>query len=363
MRLNQEQIAELQHSFVQTNNSPLSLLEISNPWSSPEHIPCVQTNVRSRFFASAERLLSELDNIFTSILALHDRTATSRLLDFTSRVQLTINQDSEAFLASLELFQGAHYALLHALHSATLCELVSRSMNFTEDNRRRLMAAALTRDLGFYGLQEIFDHQNSRLAPHQIRQLHWHPRISRYILEQAGVTDQNWLLAVEQHHERLDGSGYPEGALDEAIHPWSRILGITDIYSAMTKRRCYREAIQGSGALQELFTHRGAQVDSGITARFISIVGIYPPGTFVRLANGEIAVITRMGQNPKYPQLKAVANKEGHLYPIAIAHDSAEPPFAITEMIPKGNNLTGRINHRQLWGDPQKIQLKSSFPL
>jgi HD-GYP domain-containing protein (c-di-GMP phosphodiesterase class II) len=362
-RLSAEQLGAVHDSWVRDDAPPEALLRLQCPWSRSGRRSGVQLNVRSRFFASAERILMDLDETFAAILCRRERRQSERILEIASSVQMALAQDSEAFLAALELFEGAHYALLHAVHSATLCELVARSMGESESDRRRLQAAALTRDLGFLGLQEIFDRQNSKLNEQQKQQLHWHPRVSRRLLEEAGVEDELWLLAVEQHHERLDGSGYPEGALDEAIHPWARILGIADIYSAMTKERGYRDAVQGTSAIQEIFSRRGAEVDTGLTGRFVGVLGIFPPGTFVHLASGETAVVVRQGQSPRTPQIKAVANADGHFLPIAAVRDSTDPAFAIESILPKRGELVKRITHRQLWGDPEKIQLKSSFPL
>jgi len=363
MRLTAEHLSTLQDSWVREDAPPEALLRIQCPWSRPGRRPGVMLNVRSRFFASAERVLVDLDEAFVAILFRREKRQAERILEIASAIQMALTQDSEAFLAALELFEGAHYALLHAVHSATLCELVARSMGESDADRRNLQAAALTRDLGFLGLQEIFDRQSGKLNDQQQQQLHWHPRVSKRLLEEVGVEDSRWLLAVEQHHERLDGSGYPEGALDEAIHPWARILGIADIYSAMTKERGYRDAVQGTSAIQEIFARRGDEVDASLTGRFIGILGIFPPGTFVHLVNGETAVVVRQGQSPRTPQIKSITGADGHFLPIAVTRDSADPAFAIESILPKRNELVKRITHRQLWGDPEKIQLKSSFPL
>jgi HD-GYP domain-containing protein (c-di-GMP phosphodiesterase class II) len=341
---------------------PEGLFTLESSWNRKERLPGVRPNARSRFFASAERHLMALDQCFVSMLGGRPEGIWSSLLEIAAGIQLAVTQDPAGYQASLELFEGAHYGLLHALHSATLCELVARAMGEAEPDRKRLLGAALTRDVGFVGLQEILDQNHGGLDPVQRSLVQWHPLVSRHLLEAAGISDPPWLSAVEQHHERLDGSGYPERMLAPAIHPWARILAIADIYSAMTKARGHRDAIQGTGALQEIFAKRGAEVDATITARFVSVLGVYPPGSLVRLACGESAVVLRPGSNPRYPQIKSLTSPTGQFLPLNPVRDPSDPQYAIEAILPRDKALLARLNHRQLWGDPEKIQIKSAFP-
>jgi HD-GYP domain-containing protein (c-di-GMP phosphodiesterase class II) len=352
----------LEDGWFRQEDIPAGLLALECSWNRKDRAPGLRLNSRSRFFAASERHLMALDQCFVSLLGGKPEGVWSSLLEIAGGVQLALSQDAEGYQASLELFEGAHYGLLHALHSASLCELVARAMGESEPDRKRLLGAALTRDIGFVGLQEILDLNRGGLDPIQRRQVQWHPRVSRHLLEAAGISDPPWLSAVEQHHERLDGSGYPEGTLSDGIHPWARILAIADIYSAMTKVRGHRDAIQGTGALQEIFAKRGAEVDAGITGRFVSVLGIYPPGSLVKLACGETAIVLRPGPNPRYPMIKSLTSPSGQFLPINPSRDPSDPQFAIEAILPRDKHLLGRLNHRQLWGDPEKIQIKSSFP-
>jgi len=361
-RISAQQVAQLREDgYLHQEMLPEALLRLECSWNRKDRLPGVRLNARSRFFAAAERMLVALDGCFVALLSHTGAMVPTTLMDIAGSIQLALSQDDEGFLASLELFEGAQYALLHALHSAALCDLVGMLSGENESDRKRMVAAALTRDLGFIALQEILDRNKGGLDPIQRRQMEWHPRLSHRLLVEAGVSDPLWLMAVEQHHERLDGSGYPEGTLGEGIHPWARMLGIADIYSAMTKPRGHREAIQGTGALQELFAKRGGEVDSVITARFVGALGIFPPGSMVKLASGETAMVIRQTGNPRYPLMKAIATPEGQVIPVCPTRDPADPLYAIEAILPRQGALLSRINHRQLWGDPDKIQIKSSF--
>ena len=112
--------------------------------------------------------------------------------------------------------------------------------------------------------------------------------------QRAGVTDAAWLSAVETHHERLNGTGYPAGAKGEQIGPMARLLAVCDTYSAMVKPRPYRpkgQATHTQLALREIFSDQGTTVDSGFAALLIKTIGVLPPGSIVRLKCGEVAIV------------------------------------------------------------------------
>ena len=95
------------------------------------------------------------------------------------------------------------------------------------------------------------------------------------------------MLVALQHHERLDGSGYPYGCDRQTIHPISRLAAVADTFDAMTANRAYRKGMPARQAILELHSSRGNQLDSESVAALIKLIGVYPVGTRVVLAGGE----------------------------------------------------------------------------
>src|ERR1035437_852850 len=202
-----------------------------------------------KFFQSVERLSFQLAEIYSELLNGKGIHLPERILEVARSIQTQLVRDTDALLAAVELSTNTRYGTLHALHSAVLCDLVATSQGISADNRRTLVAAALTRDVGFLELQDELDRQSDPLSQDQQDQVRTHPLASAQLLRQAGVCDEAWLAAVEQHHERLNGSGYPRGLLGAQVESHACLLGIADIFSAMTKPRVYRPAIQGPNAI------------------------------------------------------------------------------------------------------------------
>jgi HD-GYP domain-containing protein (c-di-GMP phosphodiesterase class II) len=304
-----------------------------------------------RFFQPVERLALQLEDIFSDLLNGKGNALTEQVMDLARSIQAQSARDADAFLASLELCSCTRYGTLHAIHSATLCDLVAQSQGMRSNDRRVLIGAALTRDVGFLELQEELELQSDPLSRSQRREVETHPRASASLLREAGVTDPVWLACVEQHHERLDGSGYPRGLRGAQIQPQSGLLCVADTYSAMVKPRVYRAAIQGPNAIHSIFQIRDSLADETGVQSFIRVLGVYPPGLIVRLASREIAVVTRRTENLKAPEVRVVADSSDRLLQIYHSRDILEPEFAVQEILARTHAVREHLNHRQLWGE------------
>ena len=308
-------------------------------------------SVQPKFFQPVERLSLQLEEIFSELLNGKGTGLPDRILELSRGIQVQLQRDTDALLAALELSGATRYGTLHALHSAAVCELVAASRGPAADVRRTLVAAALTRDVGFLELQDELERQSDPLSEEQQEQVRLHPLESARLLRDAGVRDPAWLLAVEQHHERLNGSGYPRGVSGDAVQENACLLGIADIYSAMTKPRAYRPAIQSPNAVHSIFQTRGSIVDEELSQSFVRVLGLFAPGLMVRLASRETAVVTRRTENLKAPEVRVVADADEKLLHIYPARDILDPAYAIVEVLPRANPFRERLNHRQLWGE------------
>jgi hypothetical protein len=313
--------------------------------------PRDQETAAPRFFQAVTRLSWQLEETYCDLLNGRSGRIPERIEEYAKSLQAQIAKDSDAFLASVELSETGRYGTIHAIHSATLCDLVAQSTGMALEQRRTLICAALTRDVGFLELQEELDLQNEPLTNEQQSMVQGHPLESAKILREAGVKDSDWLIAVEQHHERLNGTGYPKALPHDRICASARLMGIADAYSAMTKPRAYRAALQGPTAIHSIFQTRGSLVDGDLTQQFIRVLGMYPPGILVRLSTQEMAVVTRRTANLKFPEVKVVADTEGKLQAIYASRELAEGGVSIQEILPRSVSVRSRLNHRQLWGE------------
>lgn len=270
-----------------------------------------------------------------------------RIFEIATVIQKTCRLDADAALGYVHLGMDGRYAIMHPLHCAVLVEILGGPLGLTEEQRQPLIAAALTANLSILNLQERLHKQEGELSLAQRGLLGLHPTLSREMLLEAGIENADWLQAVALHHERFDGSGYPNGMAKEAIPLAARLVALADIYDAMIKPRAYRTPFASKDALCDIFIKRGSKVDEDMAQALIKELSIYPPGSFVRLKNGEIAVVFRRGRTATTPLVRSVIGPRGAPLDRPVRRDTSETMHPVAGHLPY--DPTVRIDFRLLW--------------
>lgn len=240
-----------------------------------------------------ETLAREADVLLTPPITI---LLADQLQELLKALLKTLRTDAEACLGYLRRASLARPSVHHGLHVLGVAVLLSDQIDFSEAQQLSLAGAALTMNLAMLEVQDRL-HRFPRLPEAGDRAaIAAHPARSVELLGQAGIVDEGWLTAVAQHHENIDGSGYPRGLTIEAITPIARVLRVVDVYCAKISGRHYRPPQSPRTAMKDLFGLARHQLDPQISAQLLRVMGLYPPGTLVRLANGESACITRRGR-------------------------------------------------------------------
>jgi len=223
---------------------------------------------------------------------------------------------------------AGHYGVSHSIHAATACLMASRYLDWDSNSQRRAFQAALTMNLGMLDLQARLASQVSPLTAQQREHIHNHPLRSMEMLGAAGVTDADWLQAVLQHHELPDGTGYPRGITDVA--ELAEMLRFADVYTARLAARATREAMSALQAGREL--HQMAEA-SPLASALIKAFGIFPPGTVVKLASGEMGLVVKNGEKAHQPLVVSLTNAAGEPRMTLATRDTANEGHRIVSIL------------------------------
>jgi hypothetical protein len=140
---------------------------------------------------------------------------------------------------------------------------------------------------------------------------------------------------VKCHHERADGSGYPDKLSGNDIPIYGRIAGIIDCYDAMTTKTSYSTAKAGYDAARELNEMRGQQFPAEVVEQFIRTIGMFPTGSVVELSDGTIAVVLEQNtSNPLLPKIMVLLDE----------HHVSLSEFKIVDLKETIQKSTGRLN-------------------
>jgi len=218
-------------------------------------------------------------------------------------------------------------------HNLAVAQVVARLARHDPDWRNRLLEpilAALIHDVGMLKVSVEVLKQTIPLKDEERRQVEAHPLWGADMA--ARITPSaSWLVeAAGQHHERLDGTGYPNGLRELQIKPLVRLLSICDVYAAMCQPRPYRAALDTRTALTDtlLLSEKGG-LDRQQAERLL-LLSFYPVGSVVELSDGSIGLVVATHQarrdlnTPARPVVSLLTDTQGQLLPIPRVVDLSE---------------------------------------
>lgn len=182
--------------------------------------------------------------------------------------------------------------------------------------------------------------QTTPLTSDQREQIAQHPHQASMLLRLAGLDDTEWLAAVEDHHERNDGGGYPNGRNDPGS--LSQMIRLADQFTAKHSARATRPAMAALQAARELFLQNPGDP---MAALLIKEFGIYPLGCFVTLASGEVGIVVRRGASANTPEVAVISTPRGAPLMAPQYRDTALRECAIKSCLPDPPQALRRPAH------------------
>jgi len=294
----------------------------------PQELPQIhRPDTFNEYHALAEDLMEQFYRLQDEPDALPQVVA--GIIEIAGRLRNLVFEDPEKALVALHLMNEYPYIVIHPIHVAIITMLMELAFGNDEVHQTSMVCAALTQNLAMNDLQEDLFTQLFPLDEEQRKLIQAHPQQTVEILKQAGITDQLWLDTILQHHEREDGNGYPRGLKDEDILNEAKVIALADRYSAMAFERPFRETRGPRSILQTFYTESTIHKRK-LPLQLIQQLGVFPPGLFVRLHNGETAlVIRRSGPHGKPMVVSFINPRGGALEPPVIRDTGGNPIYAV----------------------------------
>ncbi len=252
-----------------------------------------------------------------------------RLAFVETGVQLTLaGQEDDSLFVLVQMLSDREYGYgaTHALTAAVLCRMIGPLAQIGEPQLTSLTRAALTMNMSMCALQDQLAVQVQPVTDDQRAQIEQHPQASAALLRKLGVEDAFWLDLVSDHHETPEGKGYPSGKAE--LNQVQQLLRMADIFIARISPRVNRRGLWPNLAVSNLFKEAQAQA-SPLGAIFAKQLGLYPPGTYVRLKSAETAVVVRRGERVNTPLTLAITDPDGLSVSTPRRRDTQEPQYSI----------------------------------
>ncbi|OYU26682.1 MAG: phosphohydrolase [Burkholderiales bacterium PBB2] len=282
----------------------------------------------------------------------HSLLREPRVEDFKPRFQQLHNEALRRLLAKpdavlmLLIFETSQnfqsYSDRHALLCLALAELCARQLGWPDDWRLALTQAALSMNLSITNQQDRLAAQTGQPSPAQQQELVSHGDRSAALLTSLGVRSELWLQTVCLHHDAGPGALAGRAPAEQL----ARLLRRIDIFGARLSPRRSRAAMAGASAARAVYLDELKQPDEA-GAALIKTTGLYPPGSLVRLANGEVGIVFKRGHSATEPLVAALLGKSGSPLSEPVPRDTRLATQAISASLAP-QELKLRINIERL---------------
>jgi HD-GYP domain-containing protein (c-di-GMP phosphodiesterase class II) len=232
----------------------------------------------------------------------------------------------------------------HGLQVAVYLVAFGRHLGFPKAQLADLGTIGLLLDIGKLRLPREILEKQGRLTSGEFETVKAHVQHSLDILQETPNFNSDVIEGITQHHERMNGSGYPNALKDVAISLFGRMAGIADCFAALTKRRPYAEAVSSYEALRSLSGWAGEFFHEPLVEHFVQAVGVFPVGSLVELSSGEVAVVVTHNKVKRLkPRVLVITapDKSTAAYPVMMdmlygPQTAGEQPVYIRRGLPSG---------------------------
>lgn len=192
-----------------------------------------------------------------------------------------------------------NYTYVHSLDTCIMSSFLGLSAGFNERELKDLAVGAILHDIGKLRISDSIIRKEGPLTQDELVEIKKHPEYGREILSKNLSITDNAIKAVFEHHERIDGSGYPNNLRDNEISKFGKVVCICDVYDAVSNDRAYRQKFRPNEAYELILAGSGTAFDNNFVQAFRQTFAVYPLGCCVKLSNSVEGYVIR--QNCNFP--------------------------------------------------------------
>jgi HD-GYP domain-containing protein (c-di-GMP phosphodiesterase class II) len=249
-----------------------------------------------------------------------------RVMPVVENVTESILRNSGALIGLLRIKTKDDYTFLHSVSVCALLVAFCRSRKLDDATTREAGIGGLLHDTGKALVPDAILNKQGRLTDEEFAIIRRHPRDGYDILRQSPEIGAIPLDITLHHHERMDGTGYPEQQKEGQISELVQMSAIVDVYDAITSDRCYHKGMPAAQALRKIYEWSKFHFNPVLAQEFMRCVGIYPVGTLVLLESGRLGVVVEPHETSLLtPKVKVFFNTRSQSYIAPLTVDLARP--------------------------------------
>ncbi|MBI5891606.1 MAG: HD-GYP domain-containing protein [Nitrosomonadales bacterium] len=215
----------------------------------------------------------------------------SEVAPLVDEISESITRNPEAFLNLARLKTKDDYTYMHSVAVCALMIALGKQLGLSGSDLKEVGLAGLLHDVGKMMIPDDVLNKPGKLSDEEFNIIKQHPRKGWEILHGSPEITPTALDVCLHHHERVDGTGYPDRISGELLTLFSRMGAVCDVYDALTSNRCYKNGWEPAETIRKMAEWRNGHFDERVFQAFVKTIGIYPSGTLVRLKSGRLAIV------------------------------------------------------------------------
>lgn len=251
---------------------------------------------------------------FSSVIKNLTNNNNADFKDSLSKVEELVDyliEDGDVNKSLYDVKTHDNYTFLHCIDTGIMAAFLGMSMGFNEQQLKDLSKSAILHDIGKINIDNKIINKDSMLTEDEFEEMKKHPSYGAEILKKSFLISDSVIAAVEQHHERVDGRGYPRSLEGKAINKYAKIVSICDVYDAVSNDRSYRKKFTPNAAYELILSGCGSAFDEEIVRKFRETFSVYPLGCCLRLSNGVEGYVIKQNSNfPDRPVIRVLYEGE-----------------------------------------------------
>jgi HD-GYP domain-containing protein (c-di-GMP phosphodiesterase class II) len=214
------------------------------------------------------------------------------VMPIVEEISASVTRNVHALISLVRLKTVDDYTYMHSVAVCALMTALGRELKLSDSEIKQAGLAGLMHDMGKAGIPLQILNKPGSLTDHEFDVIRQHPQLGHDMLLKANISDAVTLDVCLHHHEKMDGSGYPEHLSGDQMTVFAKMGAICDVYDAVTSTRAYKPAWEPGMALKRMASW-GGHFDPDVFKAFVKSLGIYPIGTVVMLKSGRLAVVVK----------------------------------------------------------------------
>ena len=265
--------------------------------------------------AIAERTRNSCKQLLQNAIqqfSITDKLETKGLEDCVGSVISEILKTPDVQVSLNDIASNDEYTYTHSVSTMVYALMIARKLNYSEQKLNILGMGTLLHDIGKILIDHDVMFKEGELTQEEYQYVKMHSLYGYQAMRRITTIPEQVRQIAYMHHERLDGTGYPQGLRGAELNEYVRIVSIADVYDALTTNRCYRKKWPANKAMDFLMERSEKEFDPELVGLFTQQLAVYPNGSLVRLSNQFLAIVADQNRSmPLRPIVRVIQDPEG----------------------------------------------------